>query len=217
MTRTNAKRAPSRKPTPKSHCLEVPARAGVSHDRLVSDLVAGGEATNALTAARFVNADIGELSLTDLVASLREHGEAVNRGDLAAAERMLNAQAVALNVMFAELARRAALNMGTHMEATERYLRLALKAQSQSRTTVETLAAIRNPRVVFARQANINNGGQQQVNNGTATAAPGDAGPETGGVKSLAPSDAVTGRSLTHRLFCPDGEISDLATAGTKA
>jgi hypothetical protein len=119
-------------------------------------------------AQHYVNAEHGELSLTDMVASLRDHGEAVNRGDLAAAERMLNAQAVALNAMFGELARRAALNMGTHLAATETYLRLALKAQSQSRATVETLAAIKNPPVVFARQANINNGGQQQVNNGTA-------------------------------------------------
>ena len=43
---------------------------------------------------------------------------------------------------------------------------LALKAQNQCRMTLETLATIKNPPVVFARQANINNGGHQQVNNG---------------------------------------------------
>ena len=73
------------------------------------------------------------MSLTELVASLRDQGEAVNRGDLAAAERMLSAQAVALNAVFSEMARRAALNMGTNLGATEAYMRLALKAQSQSR------------------------------------------------------------------------------------
>ena len=36
--------------------------------------------------------------------------------------------------------------------------------------TLETLATIKNPPVVFARQANINNGGQQQVNNATVPA-----------------------------------------------
>jgi len=66
------------------------------------------------------------------------------------------------------MARRAALNMVEHLGATDSYMRIALKAQSPSRATVETLAAIKNPPVVFARQANINNGGQQQVNNGTA-------------------------------------------------
>jgi hypothetical protein len=45
-------------------------------------------------------------------------------------------------------------------------MRLALKAQSQCRATLETLSAIKNPPVVFARQANITNG-PQQVNNGT--------------------------------------------------
>ena len=72
---------------------------------------------------------------------------------------------VALNAMFAELARRAALNMGQHLDVTDRYLRLALKAQSQSRATIETLAAIKNPPTVFARQMNVAHG-PQQVNNG---------------------------------------------------
>jgi hypothetical protein len=154
--------------TPKSRRLEVPAREGVSPDRAITDMLTAGEVTNATTLVKYAAADHGELSLTDMVASLREHGQAVNRGDLRAAEAMLASQAVALNAMFAELARRAAVNMGTYLDAAETYLRLALKAQSQSRATVETLAAIKNPPVVFARQANINNGGQQQVNNGAA-------------------------------------------------
>lgn len=50
----------------------------------------------------------------------------------------------------------------------ESFLRLALKAQNQCRATLETLAGIKNPPVVIARQANINHGnGNQQVNNGT--------------------------------------------------
>jgi len=41
---------------------------------------------------------------------------------------------------------------------------LALKAQSQSRASIESLAQIKNPPVVYARQANFANG-PQQVNN----------------------------------------------------
>ena len=155
-------------PTPKSRQLEIIGRPGTTEDRMLADLVAEGEATNASTTLRFVQPDHGELSLTDMVKALHTHGEAINRGDLSAAERMLNSQAVALNAIFGEMARRAALNMGTHLGAAETYMRLALKAQSQSRATVETLAAIKNPPVVFARQANINNGGQQLVDNGAA-------------------------------------------------
>lgn len=104
--------------------------------------------------------------LTDLVASLKDQGEAANRGDLAGLEQMLAAQSVSLNSIFIELARRAALNMGEHLGATESYMRMALKAQAQCRVTVETLAEMKNPHpVAFVKQANISNG-PQQVNNG---------------------------------------------------
>ena len=89
----------------------------------------------------------------------------VREGDMAGPEAMLVSQAMALNLVFTELARRSALNMGEYIEASERYLRLALKAQAQRRATIETLAAIKNPPVVIARQANISNG-PQQINNG---------------------------------------------------
>ncbi|MDN8616544.1 hypothetical protein [Variovorax ginsengisoli] len=51
--------------------------------------------------------------------------------------------------------------MGEHIGAMETYARLAMKAQCQCRTTAE----MKNPPVVFARQANISNG-PQQLNNG---------------------------------------------------
>ena len=155
--------------TDKSRQLQVKETPGKTRDRLLTDIVSQGMLSNASTAMRFVTVDFGDLSLTDMVASLREQGEAINRGEFAAAERMLHSQAVALNAIFAEMARRAASNMGEHLPATETYLRLALKAQGQCRATLETLCAMKNPPVMFARQANINNGGQQQVNNESAT------------------------------------------------
>lgn len=152
---------------PKSRRLDIRLQDGATEDQYMADLVAKGQATNASTAMRFVYGEHGELSLNDMVAAVQKHSAAVNRGDLASLEGMLASQAVALNAIFAELARRAAMNMGEHLSATEAYMRLALKAQAQTRSTVEALAAIKNPPMVYARQANINNGGQQQVNNGT--------------------------------------------------
>jgi len=55
------------------------------------------------------------------------------------------AQAHTLDAIFGSCARRAALNMGTYLNTAETYLRLGLKAQSQCRTTLETLANIKNP------------------------------------------------------------------------
>ena len=78
---------------------------------------------------------------------------------------MLIAQAHTLDELFNHLARRARHNLGEYLIAGETYLRLALKAQSQCRATLETLAQIKNPpSVAFVKQANIANG-PQQVNN----------------------------------------------------
>ena len=135
-------------------------------------MVAEGIASNAWTVNRFAKQEFGDVSLTDMVHSLRDSGNAINRNDMAGAERMLYAQTVALNAMFGEMARVASCNVFKSPEWADRYMRLALRAQSQSRMTVETLAAIKNPSVVFARQANFA-GGHQQVNNGNpAQAAP---------------------------------------------
>ncbi len=46
-------------------------------------------------------------------------------------------------------------------------MRMALRAQSQCRATLETLSNIKHPPVVYAKQANITTG-PQQINNGTA-------------------------------------------------
>ena len=201
-------------PVNKSRHLQMMAVRGKTEDRLVADLVTDGLASNAGTAIRFAEPEHGDVSLTDLVASLREQGEAVNRGDLAAAERMLLAQAVALNTVFSEMARVAHLNLFKAPEWADRYLRLALKAQGQSRATVETLATIKNPPVVFARQANINNGGQQQVNNGVVQSsnvsanAPQDRGLVSGGASEPACGE-ISAIEPNKLLEASDGEQLD--------
>ena len=106
----------------------------------------------------------GDLDLGELVEVLRERCKAVNDGDLKRVESMLLSQAFSLDTMFASLARRGRNQEG--LKQYETHLKLALKAQSQCRATLETLAAIKNP-PVFAKQANIAHG-PQQVNNETA-------------------------------------------------
>lgn len=156
---------------PKGWTLETPPDApGRTHDQLMAQVAADGIVGNARSLVAFGHGTFGELSLTDCAKVLKDTAQGLNDGDLSAAVTMLSSQAVALNAMFGELARRSALNMSEYLDASERYMRLALKAQGQCRATLETLAAIKNPPVVFARQANINNGGQQQVNNGAAPA-----------------------------------------------
>jgi hypothetical protein len=111
--------------------------------------------------------------LTALVAELSTQAATASGGDLGRAEAMLIAQAHSLDAIFGYMARRAAMNAGEYLGACETYLRLGLKAQSQCRATLETLALIKNPApVAFVRQANI--GQNVQVNN-SAAAPTGDA------------------------------------------
>jgi hypothetical protein len=127
--------------------------------------------TSAATVASYSPGLFGEASLTKLVGRLREQTTDVHNGNLRGAESTLVAQASALNGIFAELARRAALNMAQNLAAMDLYMKLALRAQNQCRMTLETLATIKNPPVVFAKQANIAN--NQQVNNGPVVPATG--------------------------------------------
>jgi hypothetical protein len=127
--------------------------------------------TNAAAVVAEYTKAFGEQDVQALMEQLRPHMENVNNGNLQHCEAMLLGQAYALQSIFMNLARRA-VNQ-EYLKQYEMYLRLALKAQNQCRMTLESLAAIKNPPVVFAKQANINQGsGNQQVNNGTPAPAP---------------------------------------------
>lgn len=97
--------------------------------------------------------------------ALNEKLDLVKAGDLTPVESMLFSQASALQTIFASLARRT--TQQEYLKQYETYLTLALKAQAQSRATLEALIELKQPRhaPTFVKQANIANG-PQQVNNG---------------------------------------------------
>ena len=104
------------------------------------------------------------LDIHALDKALKESTEAIHNGDMKAVEAMLYGQAVALQTMFTNLSMRADCQQG-RLDNIEALLKLAFKAQNQCRMTLETLSNVKNPPVVYARQANITSG-PQQVNNG---------------------------------------------------
>lgn len=106
-----------------------------------------------------------DVDLTSYLGELRKQADAVRAGDLSRVESMLLTQANTLDIIFNQLARKAAFC--EYLNQFQVNLSLALKAQAQSRATLEALVEIRNPRpVAFVKQANIAN--TQQVNNGSA-------------------------------------------------
>lgn len=136
-----------------------------------------------------------------LARELSAQVSAVNDGDLKRAEGMLISQAQTLDELFNSLARRAHANLGEYLNAADTYLRLALKAQSQCRATLETLTFIKNPpNVAFVRQANIAHG-PQQINNGVSAEAKASRARETENLQN-------------NLLEAQHGERMDTSTAG---
>lgn len=136
-----------------------------------------------------------EIDTPTMLATLRDQAAAVQSGDLAHAEAMLINQASSLQALFVRLSERAMEQ--TQMPNLEGFTRLALQAQSQCRAMLETLAAIKNPPIVYAKQANFA-AGHQQVNNGIP-----------------APAQAREIESLKSKLKgVHNGEWLDTGTAG---
>ncbi len=107
----------------------------------------------------------GEANLADMVEGLSEKTKKVQDGDMRSVEAMLYGQAMTLQTMFTNLARRAANQ--EYLKQFQTHMTLALKAQAQCRSTLEALAQVKNP-MPYIKQANIANG-PQQVNNGKST------------------------------------------------
>ena len=71
--------------------------------------------------------------------AIRDQVQEVRKGGLSGAEATLVGQATALNVIFAEMARRGQAALSRPGNAAERYLRLAMRAQAQCRLTLHEL------------------------------------------------------------------------------
>lgn len=146
------------------------------------------------------NKNFGNLSLKTLVDELAKQCALASQGNLERSEAMLTTQAHALDAIFHTLARRA--QRAELVSQFDLNLRLALKAQSQCRATLETLATMKYPQpVAFVRQANIANGPQQINNRST---------------QSDASFDARESRNRQNKLLEEQrGEELDRGTSGT--
>ena len=158
-----AKPAKAKKAAPKSSVAKPTERTLKPHELVLSPTIQNAVGVHAWS--KFA----GEADLADTVTDLREQVKEVQAGDMGRVEAMLYGQAMTLQTIFTNLARRAVSN--EYLSQFQANLTLALKAQAQCRATLAALAEIKNPRPVsFVQQANIANG-PQQVNNGAGTQA----------------------------------------------
>ena len=164
---------PAPQPPPKKiHApLEIRPKLGEDVDVVSAKVLTGPIVPSANAIKWFGRGTLGDdISINSYAAALTDAAQEVNSNDFKQVEAMLMGQAMALNVIFGDLTCRSGNYLNGRSECLpviETYFKMALKAQNQCRMTLETLSNIKNPPVVYAKQANIANG-PQQVNNSAA-------------------------------------------------
>lgn len=147
--------------------LTIKQRHGETGDQSIARAVLEPSVRHGMVASAYAANMLGNVEakpgLMDYAGYVQDAGAKAETGDLTNASHMLAAQAVTLDSMFTEFSRRAVLNMGDFLDAAERYARLALKAQSNCRATLDALAKLHQPREQTVRHVHVNEGGQAIV------------------------------------------------------
>lgn len=136
----------------------------------LNELSVSANMLNATLAKPFIDSIASDITLMNIVEGIKQQIAEVQAGDMASIEAMLVAQANSLQTMFVSLGRKA-INQTSLPQYTAMF-NLALKAQSQSRATIQALTELKFPKQTnFVKQANIANG-HQQINNATTALMP---------------------------------------------
>lgn len=136
----------------------------MSNEDAVARLVHMPHYRNAAAGGSFGSSSAGLPS--DGVASTKIVTEQCARtrgGNMGLPSDILTAQAMTLDAVFTEMLKRAGSNIGQYPEAAERYMRMAMKAQAQCRTSIEALSKMHQPREQVVRHVHVYEGGQAVV------------------------------------------------------
>ena len=149
--------------SPKS--LVLTRRKDVSAGQILAESIVLPLARHAAAGDMFARQLFGseQLNINDGVAVLAEACDRARDGNLTTQRDMLVAQAITLDGIFTEMARRSALNVSGYLDAAERFMRLALKAQAQSRASIETLERLARGGEQVVRHIHVDNRGGQAI------------------------------------------------------
>ena len=202
--------------TTKKKAETPPPAATAEQRRWAATAMVDGTACSAVTAHYLKGVGEGAADVHDVRGRINDVARGVADGDLSGLEKMLLQQAAALQAMFAHLATMA--KDQTSRDNLQVTMSLALKAAAGSRQAITALAELRMPKqVLFAKQANVNNGGQQQVNNGMQPAQ--QAGSVQGGVgaETLPAPETGTARHPTQAVLPRRAEVQSAGDAARAA
>jgi hypothetical protein len=143
-------------------CLMLPGESG---SQAMARLMVDPHMRNAYAADLF-NAPMfkgHEPDIGDVIAETGKISAGIASGNLKFVSDTLTMQAMTLDAIFTDCARQAFSNKGEYPKAYDRYMALAMKAQSNCRTTLEVLARLHQPREQVVRHVHVYEGGQAVV------------------------------------------------------
>jgi hypothetical protein len=146
--------------------LQLERREDEKVGRTLARVTLDPQTRNAALAMSFGSQMFGDQLKPEIAESSAVLAEEIQRalkGDLSLASRIHTSQAISLDALFTEMARRSGNNMGQYPDAAERYMRLALKAQAACRSTLDALARLHQPREQTVKHIHVNQGGQAVV------------------------------------------------------
>lgn len=151
----------------KPRALNVQAKTGETEPQSMARIMIEPHFRHAILAKTFTEKSLGKLpgdpELADFADAMHQAVAPSTDERLQAATETLLAQAYSLDAIFTEMARRSANNMGEYIGAAETYMRMALKAQANSRATFEAIAKLHQPREQTVKHVHVNEGGQAVV------------------------------------------------------
>lgn len=145
--------------------LEITKKDGKSESYQMADVVMRPQVRNGYVAGYFGGKHFSgkQPDISDTVEIMADACKKVRDGDLGDQRDILTSQAMALDALFTSMANKSAQNMGEYLDASERYMRLALKAQTQCRTTIEALDRLARGGEQVIKHIHVDNRGGQAV------------------------------------------------------
>lgn len=140
--------------------LEGPERDALIAKAIHEPTLRHATVASAFGATNFAGAQPSVTASADIV---RDRAAKAKAGDLSGQMEMLAIQAETLDAVFTSMATRASLNAAQFPQAAEMFMRLALKAQANSRATIEALAKITRGGEQTIKHVHVDNRGGQAV------------------------------------------------------
>ncbi|WP_430429212.1 hypothetical protein [Parasphingorhabdus sp.] len=145
--------------------LEITKKDGKTESYQMADVVMRPQVRNGYVAGYFGGKHFSgkQPDISDTVEIMADACKKVRDGDLSDQRDILTSQAMALDALFTSMVNHSARNMGEYLDASERYMRLALKAQTQCRTTIEALDRLARGGEQVIKHVHVDNRGGQAV------------------------------------------------------